>query len=295
MKRLVTDMFTSLLTNNKITLKPSKKDALIDFLSVVPEIVTNAAKRSYILKGFLVPGMVDRKFNRYPDFNTLLSTCRRNPSEQEYEHCYRSFSPLFTKFQQDGHITDRYLQELGFPVDVDSYGREVHRTATIAQEYMQRCKCLTHPVQKHLREQRMADIAKSMSDKRRAKNDTINRVLEESDGVVSKICTMMGVDTHIDSLSSATLDHFVKVGAKSLESFILTRNQHYLTKSKLPKKGTLIEATEGAITLVSIAFACRTSNHYGKYLQVSRGDLVGEAAPVADRDETPNAITMYTV
>ena len=106
-------MFTSLLTNNKITLKPSKKDALIDFLSVVPEIVTNAAKRSYILKGFLVPGMVDRKFNRYPDFNTLLSTCRRNPSKQEYEYYYRSFSPLFNKFQQDGHITDQYLQELG--------------------------------------------------------------------------------------------------------------------------------------------------------------------------------------
>ena len=61
MKRLVTDMFTSLLTNNKITLKPSKKDALIDFLSVVPEIVTNAAKRRYILKGFLVPASETRE------------------------------------------------------------------------------------------------------------------------------------------------------------------------------------------------------------------------------------------
>ena len=105
----------------------------------------------------------------------------------------------------------------------------------------------------------------------------------------------MGIYTHIDSLSSATLDHFVKVGAKSLESFILTRNQRYLTKSKLPKKGTLIEAREGVITLVSIAFACHTSNHYGKYSQVSQGDLVGEAAPVAERNETPNAITMYSV
>ena len=46
------------------------------------------------------------------------------------------FSPLFKKIQEDGHITDQYLQELGFPVDVDSYGREVHRAATIAQEYM---------------------------------------------------------------------------------------------------------------------------------------------------------------
>ena len=160
---------------------------------------------------------------------------------------------------------------------------------------MQRCKCLTHPTQKHLREKRVSDIAKSISEKKQAKNDVITRVLAESNSVVAKICTMMETETNHRSLSRATLEHFMKVGAKFLESFILTRNQHYLTKSKLPKKGTLSDAREGIVTLVSIAFECRTSDNYEKYLQLNRGELVEGAAPMVEANETVNPITVYTV
>ena len=99
-------MFSSLAKDGRISIKSSKKNALVDFLSVVPEIVTFAAKRSFIIKGFLVPGMIDSKFKRYPDFNTILSTCRRNPSREEYQLCYNSFIPLLKRFQENGHIDD---------------------------------------------------------------------------------------------------------------------------------------------------------------------------------------------
>ena len=92
-KRLVTNMFTSLAADNKITFKPSKKKTIIKFLSVVPEIVTNSVKQSYILKGLTTPSMINIIYYRYPDFNTLLTTCQRNPPQQEYEQCYRSFPP----------------------------------------------------------------------------------------------------------------------------------------------------------------------------------------------------------
>jgi len=136
MKQLVSTMFTKLSKDGKIALKPSKKNALINFLSCVPEIVTSAAKRDFIIKGFLTPGMMNDKYKRYPNIDTILPTCRRNPSQQEYSLCHSAFAPLLKRFRIEGYIDDSYLQQLGFPIDIDKYRKEARRTATIAQEYI---------------------------------------------------------------------------------------------------------------------------------------------------------------
>ena len=54
---------------------------------MVPEMMTNAAKRSYIIDGLKKPGLIDKKYRRYPDFNLILATCRRNPPVEEYMLC----------------------------------------------------------------------------------------------------------------------------------------------------------------------------------------------------------------
>ena len=61
-------------------LKANKRNTLIDFLYMVPEMITNAAKHSRIIKGFKKLGLIDEKYGRYPDFNSILTTCGRNPS-----------------------------------------------------------------------------------------------------------------------------------------------------------------------------------------------------------------------
>ena len=66
MKQLVNTMFTKLSKDGKISLKTSKKNALVDFLSCVPEIVTSAAKRDFIIKGFLTPGLITPSISVIP-------------------------------------------------------------------------------------------------------------------------------------------------------------------------------------------------------------------------------------
>ena len=230
--------------------------------------------------------MIDPKFKRYPNFNTILSTCRRNPSREEYQLCYNSFIPLLKRFQENSYTIDNeYLKQLGFPIDVDLYRREVQRTATVAHEYLQRCKCLTHPTQKDLREARISSISKLMSDKRKQANNTIARVLADSESAVKKICEMMGTnDTDLAHLRNATLDHFSKLKGDYLKAFILTRDVWYQTKSKLPNKGSLADAEAGQVNMISISFNCRTNENYGKYSQTVGGVEEEEAVPNVEVD-----------
>ena len=102
-------------TQDSVQVRYLKKyNSLIDFLLVLPEMVTNATKCSHIIKGFSSPGIVDVKFNKYPDFNTILTTYRRDFTETEYILCYKLFTKLFTIFHQSRHIPDKDFKRLGF-------------------------------------------------------------------------------------------------------------------------------------------------------------------------------------
>ena len=48
----------------RLDLKPKHNNTLVDFLSVLPEIVTNAVQNGKIVKGFVSPGMIDGKFKK---------------------------------------------------------------------------------------------------------------------------------------------------------------------------------------------------------------------------------------
>lgn len=48
-------------------------------------MVTKAATNTNIQHGFLSNGLIDTKHRRYPDFNRILSTCRRNPTLEQYQ------------------------------------------------------------------------------------------------------------------------------------------------------------------------------------------------------------------
>ena len=103
------------------------------------------------MHGFLQGGYIDKKKLRFPDFNKILSTCRRNPTLDEYELCKTSFHGIMKLYLQDGHVCDNVFEDLGFPMDRDPIGNQVRRKAGITQEMRQRAKILTHSHQCELR------------------------------------------------------------------------------------------------------------------------------------------------
>jgi hypothetical protein len=135
MKNQISHKFALLKEEGKLDLKTKNSNALVDFLSVLPEMVTTAVQNEKIMKGFIGPGMINGKFNKYPDFNKMLATCRRNPTRDEYTTCYSSFIELFNSFGRIGGLEDDVWERLGFPVDKNIHGDNVRRLATISQEH----------------------------------------------------------------------------------------------------------------------------------------------------------------
>ena len=71
----------------RLDLKAIKKKSLIDFVASIPVMVTKAATRDNIQHGFIANGLVDETYNRYPDFNNILATCRKNSKTDDYNRC----------------------------------------------------------------------------------------------------------------------------------------------------------------------------------------------------------------
>ena len=83
MKRVVNMKFEELIKEGKLVLISNKKNSLIDCTSVLPEMITRAATRPNILKGFPSAGFIDNRYKIYPDFNKILATYRPGLSKEE--------------------------------------------------------------------------------------------------------------------------------------------------------------------------------------------------------------------
>ena len=146
-------------------------------------------------------------------------------------------------------------------MDSDRNNKAVHRTADINQENRQRAKCLTHIHQVELREERtmliQADIYRKKADKLSLLNSKINdnTICEE------KIMTILqkdNIDNSSDiTLNDASLEMFDKCNLPDLIAFILVRRPD-LTKSKIPKKGKLVDAEKGENNCILLAYECRS-------------------------------------
>ena len=83
--------------------RPPPKKSLIDLLFRLPQFFSKAVTRTNILYGFHENGMIYTNFNKYPDFNKFLVTCRTNLNKEMYQLCIDSFDYLFQTF----HIFSR--------------------------------------------------------------------------------------------------------------------------------------------------------------------------------------------
>ena len=125
MKKMIFNELKDLQNQQKLLLKPSKNNSIIDFIASVPGMTAKSVTRDNIIHGVLENGMLDSKQFRYPDFDKMLATCRRDPTKDEYKLCVDSFPVLFKKYLEYGHVEDELFEQLGFPMDRDVDGTTV--------------------------------------------------------------------------------------------------------------------------------------------------------------------------
>ena len=58
-----------------------------------------------------------------------------------------------------------------------------------------------------------------------------------------------------------------------------------MNENKLPNKGSVGEAREGARNLIYIAFKSRSINHYGKFLLAANGESESNGTAIEEASE----------
>ena len=111
---------------------------MIDFVASYPEMAVTGLTRDGILEGFITNGMVNSKVERYPDFHKVLATCRKDPTIDEYKNCIDNIPVLYHHVINNGCITDKMFESIGFPLDVDKEGTVERRNKGISQEPRQK-------------------------------------------------------------------------------------------------------------------------------------------------------------
>jgi hypothetical protein len=192
MKALMIHAFKEQL-NNDLNLTTNKMKSLIDFISTLLEMATKACSVKNIEHGFIMTGQIDGWNMRFPVFNTILSTCRRNPNKEEYENIEKNMTNILYHSSEYGHISKDVYDQMGIVRDHDSMGCEVLRDATISQESYQRTKCLSHEHQIHLLKERLA-LNQSIERQRKelATQKHLDKITRDDD-IVRSLCKKLEV------------------------------------------------------------------------------------------------------
>ncbi len=122
-----------------------KQSAIIVYLAKQPTIVPRACVRENILSGYVASGFVDILHFCMPVFLKLLSTCKKIPILIEFNKYQSSFESLMSLSYNNNnrYLSDNDFINHGFNADIDAYGNQKIRDATISQENQQRAKYLT--------------------------------------------------------------------------------------------------------------------------------------------------------
>ncbi|EJK66261.1 hypothetical protein THAOC_12831 [Thalassiosira oceanica] len=268
-KAKVSEAFKSDPKLKSLSLKSTKKGALIDFLAVIGKIITRACDSDNIQAGFIAAGFIDGQALRYPVLNKILATCRRNITKEECENVLDTFEQFLITFDEQGHIPEEMFDLYGFVNDFGVDGQIYRRDAGITQEQLQRAKCLTHDFQINLRKQRLLDCQRTERLKKKRENAKHQAKVDDNKAAVRRLNGMLKADDADDmfaelsdfdesALEHCKLEHFFNLKAPELVSFITARNPQHNTKSSVPAKGTLQEAKDGARKSVLIAFESRS-------------------------------------
>ena len=179
MKVVVTRAFSNLGREGRLSLLPTKQKAPIDFIACHPHVTTKAVTCDNVMHGFLEAGYIDTKKIQHQDFNKILRTFLRDPTNDEYNLCKDSFKDFMKFYLKHGHVTDDHFEELDYHMDNDPRGNKVRREAGITQETRQRAKILTHTHQCEFRKSTELAIESESRRKAKERRDIIVEIFHE--------------------------------------------------------------------------------------------------------------------
>ena len=106
LKRIIVEKFKQLEASLTLKLKKTHKDAPVDFISSVLEMIVKSATKSNIVHGFRENGMIDDKVGLYSDFHQMLATCKKKIEVENYDLCIRTFSHLYKNTLEEWYVED---------------------------------------------------------------------------------------------------------------------------------------------------------------------------------------------
>lgn len=121
--------FSKLKEEGKLNLKSLKESALLEFLPCYPSIISNAAPTEAVACGFIDNVMIDMGTYSFPDYNSILRTCK-SPLTRDMERIVEEkFNELFVEQTTFGILFDSFMSSMGIIPDRNYLGFNVSRTS----------------------------------------------------------------------------------------------------------------------------------------------------------------------
>jgi hypothetical protein len=211
-------------------------------------------------------GSLTWKFDRYPVFNKILATCPQQSTLEEYRTVIDSFEDFLDIMDEKGHIEEEHYNVCGIRMDKDVNGRNVFRTAGIAQESFQHLKYLTHSHQVKMRQEGLQIIKSKENQNKETANLKHAELVDANKKVVEIICMKLWKEGNIredtedgeEHMQLCTMKIVSELTNPQFEAFILACDTNIKSKSQVPTKGNLKEAEDNTVrNIIRVAFECR--------------------------------------
>jgi len=275
--------------NSKLHIK--KQSAIVDFLAKQPTILSRECVRENVLSGYVTAGFVDPIHFHMPVLLKIMGTCKNVCHFSVYNNYLSKFGSLMVLSYNNGnqYLSGHDFISHGFHADIDAYGNEKIRDATISQENQQRAKCLTSVVEVFTRANRLEEIDLVTRKKEQLVKAKMNQKLMEDKTLIAKLCAMMNLEPSEDNNGQCELKHFDKLKAVVLKALIIARHPKYMMLSdvghlKNPRGGkSMEEASNGVENCISVAFGVRNEKRRLFEINKTLNVAVAVTVPVTSR------------
>ena len=248
-----------------LNLSDNNKACIIDFCAVLVRILGQICTPTVVQDGFIENGMIDEKYKRFPDWDGILSTSKRDLTVEESANFDNNFNKTFECYEDNGEMDDNELDSIDVPDDLTPYGEVARREASIRQIHLKRCCSLNHP----------QIVSSKNEDKQRYRLKKLNTMQSENAKFMEKVgCYKEAIKVLNSMIESQNLgggelrsyDDESKIKHCTLEMFATRQFTVQLMKAfvnardpvkKMPKKGTLAEAKDGEQNLILKCFECK--------------------------------------
>lgn len=142
-----------------LNLSANREKSLSTLVGKCSYLLGQAFTSPVIVQSFIEAGLLDAGAKQYPDMFRMLNN-KKSPLDADLinEYFIAHFSEMYLEVKRTGEVSEATFDRLdsltGFDTkDRDEKGNVVERTATIANEWRQRAKIVSHEEQRRLRQE----------------------------------------------------------------------------------------------------------------------------------------------